>query len=100
MFIKLSCMFFYKRIFGRGAPRLVSIMIHTMIALITIWGLGFFFGFLFACRTHFNYVFTDVEEQLKCANLAMIQESLAVSDVVMDVIVFVFPIPLVSASCS
>ncbi|ESZ96821.1 plasma membrane protein Pth11-like protein [Sclerotinia borealis F-4128] len=95
-FIKLSCIFFYQRVFKLGSNRFVNISIYVIIGLIILWGLGYFFSFLFACETHFNYFWTNLENQLKCtADLTMIQLSLSISDVIMDVILLVFPIPLV-----
>ncbi|KAH8701529.1 hypothetical protein BGW36DRAFT_423841 [Talaromyces proteolyticus] len=92
-FIKLSCMLFYQRIF-RTASHIANILIYIILALILVWGLGFFFSFLFACNTHFDYFWTNLENQLKCpADLSKIDLSLSVSDVVMDVILLAFPIP-------
>jgi hypothetical protein len=97
-FIKSSCIFFYQRVFKASSNRIISILICIIIGLIIIWGLGYFFSFLFACQTHFNYFWTNLENQLKCtADLAMIQLSLSISDVIMDVILLAFPIPLVGA---
>jgi hypothetical protein len=95
-FIKLSCMFFYRRIFCRTGSQVANIAIYIIMALIVIWSVGFFFSFLFACGTHFNYFWTDLENQLKCpADLSQIDLSLSISDVIMDVIILVFPIPWV-----
>ncbi|OCL06358.1 hypothetical protein AOQ84DRAFT_378689 [Glonium stellatum] len=95
-FIKLSCMLFYYRIFRKGTHRAFEIVIHVINALIVIWGFGFFFSFLFACKTHFDYFWTNLENQLKCPlDLSKIDLSLSISDVIMDVIILVFPIPLV-----
>jgi hypothetical protein len=96
-FIKLSCMFFYLRIFGKANSRALTIVVHVFNTLIVIWGLAFPLSFLFGCRTHFNYLWTTVENQLKCeADLIQVDMGLAVSDVIMDVIILVFPIPMVS----
>jgi hypothetical protein len=98
-FIKLSCIFFYQRVFKAGSNRIVGMLMYIIIGLIIIWGLGYFFSFLFACQTHFDYFWTNLENQLKCtADLTMIQLSLSISDVIMDVILLAFPIPLVGAT--
>jgi hypothetical protein len=97
-FIKLSCIFVYKRIFAKGSNITVTTIIWTINAIILLWGIGYFFAFLFGCGTHFNDFWTNIENQLKCpADLAMIQKSLAMSDVIMDGIILIFPILLVSA---
>ncbi|PQE29144.1 plasma membrane Pth11 protein [Rutstroemia sp. NJR-2017a BBW] len=95
-FIKLSCIFFYQRVFKAGSNRVVGMLMYIIVGFIIIWGLGYFFSFLFACQTHFDYFWTNLENQLKCtADLAMIQLSLSISDVIMDVILLAFPIPLI-----
>lgn len=95
-FTKLSCMFFYQRIF-RTSRLTINMTIWTMNVLIFIWGVGFFFAFLFSCGSHFDYFWTSVENQLKChADLSMMTLSLSISDVIMDVMILAFPIPLVS----
>lgn len=95
-FIKLSCIFFFQHFFQAGSNRIVNMLIHNIVGLIIIWGLGYFFSFLFACQIHFNYFWTNLENQLKyTADLTMIQLSLSISDVIVDVILLVFPIPLV-----
>ena len=97
-FIKISCLLFYHRIF-RSASSVATLLIYTMIALISIWGVGYFLGFLFACKSHFDYFWTNLENQLKCpADFNQINLSLSVSDVIMDVILLIFPIPWVGVS--
>jgi hypothetical protein len=93
---KLSCVLFYKRVFGKGSGRVVNTALHTLTALIIVWGLGFFLGWLFGCGTHFDYYWTSQENQLKCpADLAQINLSLAISNFLIDAIIIFFPIPLV-----
>ncbi|CAG8971838.1 hypothetical protein HYALB_00001949 [Hymenoscyphus albidus] len=79
-----------------SADRIVSTLIWILSALILIWGIGNFFALMFACGTNFYYFWTSVENQLKCpADLVKIQQSLAISDVLMDIIILLFPVPLV-----
>lgn len=97
-FIKISCMLFYQRIFRSASP-VANALIYPLIALISIWGVGFFVSFLFACNTHFDYFWTNLENQLKCpADLSKIDLSLSISDVIMDFIILIFPMPWVSYS--
>jgi hypothetical protein len=94
--IKLSCVLFYARVFGKGSDRIVNMALHALTALIVVWGFGFFFGWLFGCGTHFDYYWTSQENQLKCpADLAKINLSLAISNFLIDFIIMVFPIPLI-----
>ncbi|KAE8555184.1 hypothetical protein EYB25_003732 [Talaromyces marneffei] len=92
-FIKISCMLFYHRIF-RTASSVANFLIYAIIGLISIWGVGFFFSFLFACNMHFDFFWTNLENQLKCpADFNKINLSLSVSDVMMDFLILIFPIP-------
>jgi hypothetical protein len=94
--IKLSCVLFYDRLFGKGSGRAVNTALHALKGLIVVWGCGFFFGWLFGCGTHFDYYWTSQENQLKCpADLAKINLSLAISNFLIDCIIMLFPIPLV-----
>lgn len=94
-FIKISCMLFYHRIF-RTASSVANFLIYAIIGLISIWGVGFFFSFLFACNMHFDFFWTNLENQLKCpADFNKINLSLSVSDVMMDFLILIFPIPWV-----
>lgn len=94
--IKLSCLWFYKRTFWHGSNRPVRYALAALGGLVLVWGVGFFFALLFACDTHFDYLWTTLENQLKCpADLTKISLSLPVSDFLMDVILLVFPLPLI-----
>jgi hypothetical protein len=94
--IKLSCVLFYERVFSQGSGRIVNTALRTLMALIVVWGCGFFFGWLFGCGTNFDYYWTSQENQLKCpADLAKINLSLAISNFLIDCILMLFPIPLV-----
>ncbi|KAJ4287626.1 hypothetical protein N0V90_012329 [Kalmusia sp. IMI 367209] len=94
--IKLSCVLFYERVFGKGSGRVINTVLHALTALIVVWGCGFFFGWLFGCGTHFDYYWTSQENQLKCpADLAKINLSLAISNFLIDLFIMFFPIPLI-----
>jgi hypothetical protein len=95
-FTKLSLMLFYRRVFRTGSRQAVGVLIHTMNALIIIWGLGYVLSFIFTCGTHFNYLWSSTADTLKCPlSLPKIDLSLSISDAIMDVLIMVFPIPLV-----
>lgn len=89
-------MLFYHRIFRTGVSQSVEYVIFTFVALVVIWGISYFIAFWFGCGVNFHYLWSSVEDQLKChVDFSMLDMSLAISDVIMDVICFVFPIPLV-----
>ncbi|PVH98562.1 hypothetical protein DM02DRAFT_673339 [Periconia macrospinosa] len=97
-FLKLSCVFFYKRVFATGSGPAVNIAIHALTAITILWGCGFFFGWLFGCGTHFDYYWTSLENQLKCpADLAKINLSLAISNFLIDFMLMLLPIPLIAS---
>ena len=88
-------MFFYQRIFRTGSLRIVNWVIRIINALVVVWGCGYFFSWLFGCQTNFSFLWGN-QEELQCkVNLSMVDLSLSISDVIMDVLIFTFPIPLV-----
>ena len=66
-----------------------------MIGIVIIWTFSYLFAFLFACGTNFDYFWTSLENQSKCASSKLLDDSLSISDVITDVILILFPIPLV-----
>lgn len=96
--IKISGMLFYRRIFldkhgvGRTFDRLTIIV--TVVTL--LWGIAFFFAFVFACHTNFEYAWLSLADQRMCpANFVGIDQGLSVSDLFLDLVVLLFPVPLV-----
>jgi hypothetical protein len=80
---------FYERVFSKGSGRIVYTVLHALTALIVVWG-------LFGCGTHFDYYWTSQENQLRCpADLAKINMSLAIFNFLIDIIIMLFPIPLI-----
>ncbi len=99
-FVKLSCMFFYRRVFRAGGSKLFDIAMFTIVAIIIIWTISFFFAFLFMCGTNFDYLWTSLANEAKCAKTMMLQNGYAISDVITDFLVLLFPMPLVRKSLS
>lgn len=71
------------------------IAIWAMLSIVIIWGVSYVIGWLFICGTHFDRLYTSVENSLKCGNLIILNQSISLSDVVMDFLIMVFPLPLV-----
>ena len=94
-FIKLSCMFFYRRIFRVGSNKIFDAAMVGVVVIIVLWAISFFFAFTFMCGTHFNYLWTSLANEAKCAKTMMLQQGFAISDVITDFFVLLFPIPLV-----
>lgn len=94
-FIKTSCLLFFRRIFRTGASKLFDMAFWTMLSIVIVWGVSFVFGFMFICGAHFDWNWTSVENSLKCGNLTITNQSLSLSDVIMDLLIMIFPLPLV-----
>lgn len=94
-FVKLSCMFFYRRVLQSGSTKIFDAMMFTVVAIIIAWAVSFFFAFVFECGIHFNYLWTSLANEAKCAKTSELQNGFAISDVITDFIVLIFPIPLV-----
>ena len=60
-----------------------------------VWGVGLFFGYMFLCGHNFYYFWTTVENVTRCGDSTKINLTLGVSDLVMDVFLLLFPLPLV-----
>lgn len=94
--IKLSFMFFYKRIFAKGKGAAFKATINGFVGLIIIWIIGFFFGYLFVCKAHpSNYWTSLYNEKLYCNNSTQLHLGNAISDLIFDFLIIAFPIPLV-----
>ncbi|KAK3174659.1 hypothetical protein OEA41_001905 [Lepraria neglecta] len=94
--IKLSFMFFYKRIFAKGKGAAFKATINGFVGLIIIWIIGFFFGYLFVCKAHPSHYWTSLYNQkLYCNNSTQLHLGYAISDFIFDFLIIAFPIPLV-----
>lgn len=91
-FIKLSILFFYRRIFRGRAFELLN---WILIALVVLWTLGFFLVQVFDCRTHFSTNWGTLAELQKCLSTFHQRLAYSISDVIIDVFIFLFPVPLV-----
>jgi hypothetical protein len=95
--IKLSFLFFYKRIFCTPSTVILNVIIWTAIMLCTIWGVSFFFAFLFVCGTEFTAFWgTPTVFKSHCGIILPENFWISITDFALDIIVFVIPIPLVS----
>ncbi len=91
--IKLSVLFFYRRIF-RG--KIFDISTKVMMGIVIAWTLSFFFAFLFTCGTNFGANWSTLKALLtQCHAQHTYQLAMAISDVLTDGLILVIPIPLV-----
>ena len=92
--IKLSILFFYRRIF-RG--RAFEIGSWILIGVVAAWAITFFIAILAACGTSIAANFQTLGAlKGECVNTFDILIALAVSDVAVDLAILIMPIPLVS----
>lgn len=93
--IKLSILFFYRRIF-RG--RAFDIASWVLIGVVGAWAVTFVIAILAACGTSIAANFQTLGAlKEECVDTFDILIALAVSDVVVDLAVLFMPIPLVSS---
>ena len=94
--IKASFIFFYRRIFMTGQEKLFPWISAVTLATILIWGLGYFFGFLLICPGHPSAYWTKLSVQKEhCVNTGMLHTAYGISDVILDIVVILLPIPWV-----
>ena len=92
--IKMSILFFYRRIF-RG-PKF-DIASWVLIGVVAAWAITFFIAILAACGTSIAANFQTLGAlKGECVNTFDILIALAVSDVAVDLAILIMPIPLVS----
>lgn len=91
--VKLSVLFFYRRIF-RG--KIFDIASWSMVAIVIIWTFGFFFTMIFECRTEFWAFWSTLNDLLThCLDDVKFQKVLSVSDVITDILILMIPIPII-----
>ena len=91
--IKLSAICFYRRIFRGKTFDYYSL---GMIVIVIVWSIAFFFSVLFECRTHFEYLWSTLLELVThCSDEEKFFNAYAISDVVIDGLILVMPIPMV-----
>lgn len=93
--IKLSFLFFYQRIFGNPSKIMLKYLIWFLMFLCIAWGIAFLFSFVFVCGTHFSSFWTTLIKLRQDCYVLDITLWIAITDFVLDVVIFVFPMPLV-----
>ncbi|RYP23002.1 hypothetical protein DL767_008927 [Monosporascus sp. MG133] len=89
--VKLSVLLFYRRIFAVGPFRLVN---NACIGITLLWGLAFTFVTAFQCipvSTIWNEL--ELGYGSACVKVHPFYFSIAISDLILDVLIYVLPIP-------
>ncbi|KAL9107317.1 MAG: hypothetical protein Q9227_007769 [Pyrenula ochraceoflavens] len=88
--IKLSVLFFYRRIFW--VNRRFRILTNVLIGLVTTWAVAFFWAEIFVCGTRFSLMWKDRPmAALRCDNHGLELLVFAATDVVGDLIIVSMP---------
>ena len=98
-FIKLSILSFYRRIFVTNRGTTTDIIIKLSMSVVSLWTVAFVLLTTFCCGTKFAANWASVSEQLQnCPVGSTNKYGLAVSDLMLDIFIFILPLPFVSLS--
>ncbi|KAL8688492.1 MAG: hypothetical protein Q9218_005611 [Villophora microphyllina] len=61
--VKLSFIFFYRRLFVTARRTAFDWAVNIAIGVIVLWSVSLFFGFLFACGTHVSAAWGSVKDE-------------------------------------
>jgi len=93
--IKLAFLFFYKRIFCTPHRTTVTHIIWFFIIICSIWGISFFFSFIFICGTRPSALWGPLRDfKQHCSHILDWNMVMSTSDFALDVVIFIFPMPL------
>ncbi|CAG8956466.1 hypothetical protein HYFRA_00003851 [Hymenoscyphus fraxineus] len=94
--IKLSLLFFYRRVFTKSVARTFNIVSWVVIFIVITWTVSFFFSLVFICGTDFDaYWQSTVIEKAHCVDTSKLHNAFAISDVVTDFIIICLPMPMI-----
>ena len=97
-FIKLSIVAFYRRIFVTHRGFAVDLLTKGISVVIILWSFTFIMLIVFACGKHFWANWGATGEQLIYCPVAFTSEyGLAISNLILDALIFIMPIPFVSS---
>ncbi|MCJ1369192.1 hypothetical protein MMC20_000401 [Loxospora ochrophaea] len=97
-FIKLSAVFFYRRIFVTsvsGKRSLFDAVTIVTIGVISAWTSAFFLYNIFRCGSHFAWAWGPLVDMSKCGSHLQGQDALMITDLLTDVFVWVLPVPMI-----
>ncbi|KAE8548447.1 hypothetical protein EYB25_008825 [Talaromyces marneffei] len=95
-FVKLSIVFFYRRLFFVLRWSAFDIISLACIVIIIIWALTSFFLFLFICQSKIYLQWGPLpEDQDQCGDFFAVELGLVISDLVTDIIVLTLPMPII-----
>lgn len=94
--IKLSVLFFYRRLFVNGTSRTFDYITKVAIGIIAAWTLAFFFAEIFFCGVHPERDWGPLIDLKSCVDGFKYDDGFFISDLITDILVICLPIPLVN----
>ena len=91
--IKLSVLFFYRRIFN--VHKRFHIYNNLMIALTIAWGIAFTFAEIFGCGTNPSSQWQSPDNPGTCINLTWLNFAFSISDTLGDILIVIMPYPCI-----
>jgi hypothetical protein len=97
-FIKLTFLFFYRRIFmGRGYRTVFDYVNWTLIVVVIVWTIAYTFLDIFFCGTHFSAAWSSVYAlRTYCMDTFALLTSCAITSFAMDIAILLVPLVMVS----
>ena len=95
-FIKLSVLFFYRRIFVARMWSTFDVVTKITAFIVVLWTIGFFLINLFGCGKHLDWGWGPLDEEDHCVDGLKELEALMISDFITDLLVIALPFPIVS----
>ncbi|KAF3058031.1 hypothetical protein GL218_05716 [Daldinia childiae] len=93
-FIKLSIIFFYRRIFTTSKSDRFNLITIVCACIVVAWTLAYILAIAFNCGTHWGAHWGSVAEIITyCQGTQQLVESLLITDLITDVIIIALPMP-------
>lgn len=94
--VKLSVIFFCRRIFCDVFKNKFDIITKVLITLVVVWSVGFTFAMIFECGFNFGALFSTAENLVKhCVKTLKLAEAFVISDATTDLMILCLPLPMV-----
>ncbi|KAI1440008.1 hypothetical protein F5Y02DRAFT_32223 [Annulohypoxylon stygium] len=95
-FIKLSIIFFYRRIFNPSKSDRFNLITIICACIIVAWTMAYIFAVAFDCGLHWTAHWSSVADIINyCHGTQQLVESLLITDLITDVIIIALPMPII-----
>ena len=96
-FIKLSILYFYRRIFVPNRGTIMDTITRMSIVIVILWTVTFVLIAVFGCKANFMLNWASLATQLqRCAVGLKAKFWTVVTDLIIDVYLIILPLPAVS----